>query len=145
MAIGHSISVCCRRSILLSLIPFRRLDAKQMMDEKVLQQPLTIGASRPVPAAGNEQQVELFVGFDQRVDNLKSRGRIYVRVHLWDYKQQLSLQPVGVIHIGRGRVMGAERPSHPLFIPPHLIHPVIVAAAIGEGTSSTDRNSSGGG
>src|SRR5215475_5291116 len=74
-----------------------------MMDEKVLQQPLTIGASRSVPASGNEEQVELFVGFDQRV-----------------------------IHIGRGCVMSAYRPSHPLFVPPHLIHTVVVAAAVGD-------------
>src|SRR5262245_40075383 len=103
-----------------------------MMDEKVLQQPLTIGASRSVPASGNEEQVELFVGFDQRVDHLPGRRRVYVRVHLRDDEQQLSLQTVRVIHIGRGCVMSAYRPSHPLFVPPHLIHTVVVAAAVGD-------------
>src|SRR4029434_7594634 len=84
-----------------------------------------------MPSSGNEEQVELFVGFDQRVHDLKGRSRVYIRIHLRNHEQQLSLQPGSVIYIGRGRVMNVERPSHPLFVPPNLIHPVVMAAAIG--------------
>ncbi len=47
-----------------------------MVDEEVLQQPLIIRAARPVPAAGNEEQIEFLVGFDQRVDDLPGRSRV---------------------------------------------------------------------
>jgi PAS domain S-box-containing protein len=43
-------------------------------------------------------------------------------------QQQLALQPVRVVHVGRGRVLRADRPAHPLLVPPDLVHAVVVAA-----------------
>ncbi len=53
------------------LVPFRRFDAEQMMDEEILEQSLAVSASRSVPASRNQEQVELLVGLDQRIDYLQ--------------------------------------------------------------------------
>src|SRR5262245_27972583 len=74
--------ICAAVPLWRDLIPVRRLDSEQMMNEEILQQSLTVGSARAVPAAGNKEQIELFVGLDQGIDNLQRRRRIDVGVHL---------------------------------------------------------------
>src|SRR5262249_40390788 len=69
---------------LLHLVPIRRLDAEQVMDEEVVSFPFAVSPARPMSSAGDDEQVEGLVGFDQRVDHLHRRGRIDVGVQLAD-------------------------------------------------------------
>ena len=57
---------------------------------------------------------------------------IDVGVELADDQQQLALQPVRVVHVRRRGVLRPDRPAHPLLVPPDLVHPVVVAAAVGD-------------
>ena len=58
--------------LFLHLVPIRRLNAQQVMDEEVLEHSLAKGASCTMPASGNEKQIEFLVGFDQRVNDLQA-------------------------------------------------------------------------
>src|SRR5206468_5849243 len=112
------------------LVPIGRLGAKQVMNKKVLEQSLAVDASSSVSASGNVKQVKLLVGLDQRVDHLQRRRWIDVCVHLSHHKQQLALQTICVIHIGRGSILQTKWPAHPLLVPPNLVHPVIVTTRV---------------
>src|SRR5262245_2491475 len=37
---------------------------------------------------------------------------------------------MSIVHIGRGRVLRTNRPAHPLFVPPDLIHTVVVTSGV---------------
>ena len=41
--------------------------AEEVAHEEVLQTALAVGAARPVPASGHDQEVEVFAGFDERI------------------------------------------------------------------------------
>ncbi len=41
---------------------------------------------------------------------------------------RLPFETIGIVNVRRFRVLGTDRPSHPLFVPPDLVHPVVVAA-----------------
>ena len=75
---------------------------------------------------GDVQQIERLVGLDQRVDQLHRRRRIDVRVVLPDDEQQLSLQLARVLHVRALDILRPDRPTHPLLVPPHLVHPVVM-------------------
>jgi len=60
---------------------------------------------------------------------VKANDRVFAGeplIHLADDEQQLALQQVCVVHVGRRRIPGADRPAHPLLVPPQLVHAVIV-------------------
>ena len=46
----------------------------------------------------------------------------------YDNQRRPALKAAGVVHVGRGRVVRAERPPHPLLVPPDLVHAVVVTA-----------------
>src|SRR6266446_2156244 len=58
-----------RTFLFFQLVPVWRFGTQQVMDEEILEQSLTKGASCAMSASGNEKQVELFVGLDQGVDD----------------------------------------------------------------------------
>jgi len=60
-----------RTFLFFQLVPVWRFGTQQVMDKEILEQSLTKGASRAMPASGNEKQVELFVGLDQGIDDLQ--------------------------------------------------------------------------
>ena len=74
---------------------------QQMADEEVAHPPLAVGAPHPVVGVGDDEQLEIFVGLDQRIDQPHRRLRRDVRVHLADDQEQLALEPVGVVDVGR--------------------------------------------
>src|SRR5207253_5235191 len=59
------------------------------------------------------------------------RSWIHVLVHFGHDEQQLALEAIRIVYVRRGAIFLAERPAHPLFIPPNLVHPIVVAAAVG--------------
>ncbi|MDC0281511.1 hypothetical protein OAK68_01105, partial [Akkermansiaceae bacterium] len=71
------------------------------------------GASRAVTGAGDDQHVEIAVGFDQGVYYLHGRGRVDVAVQLAHDQQQLSLKLMGVGHVGTFGVFRSHGPTHP--------------------------------
>ncbi len=110
----------------------RRLDALQVPDKEVGHAASAIFATHAVAAAGNDQQVEILAGLDQRVGQPHRRFRRHVVVHFADDQQQLALQPVRVVDV---RALGVLRPdgiAHPLLVPRGLVHAVVVAAAGGD-------------
>ena len=90
---------------------------------------LPYGPPFGVVGARNHEQIEGLVGFDQRVHDLHRRRRIDVRVQLTDDEQQIALQLRRVVDVRRRGVLWTERPSHPLLVPPDLVHSVVVAPA----------------
>ena len=72
---------------------------------------------------------KVFIGFYECINHLKGRGGIYVVIQLAVYQKQFASKTVRVVYIGRFCVPGTCWVSHPLFIPPDLIHPVIVTTA----------------
>jgi hypothetical protein len=78
------------------------------------------------------QKIEVLIGGNQGVDDLKGRCWIDVIVQLPDDQHQLSLQAMGVVDVALLSVVFADRPAHPEFIPPDFVHPVVVATAVGD-------------
>ena len=84
-----------------------------------------------MPSTRHDQEVKIFVRLDQRVHHLHGRGGIDIAVKFADDQEQFSLQPMGLGHIGLFLVVVSNRPAHPLLVPPDFVHPIVVAAAIG--------------
>ena len=107
------------------------LDAQQMPDEEVPPPALPVRPrARPVPAAGDDDQVEILVRLDERIHHLHRRRRVDVPVQLADRQQQFPLELVGIYRVRRRGVLGPDGPTHPRLVPPDLVHPIVMAAAI---------------
>src|SRR5437868_4237191 len=116
--------------------PFAFFSGQQMPLEEFRSPAVSIGASaRAMARARKDDQVKVLVRFDQRINDLHCGRGIDVAVELTDREQELALQLAGLAHIRLLLVMRANGPTHPLLIPPDLIHAVIVTPAIG-GTDS---------
>ena len=81
------------------------------MDEEVPPFEIAVLASAGVVRAGDHEQVEHLVRLNQRIDDLHRRGGIDVGIHLADDEQQLALQQVCVVHVGRRRIREAPQLS----------------------------------
>jgi len=66
-----------------------------------------------VPSAWNQQHLEIFVGFDQRVDNLQSRRWIDIRIKFANDQQQLATQPMSICNVRLLFVMRSDGPPKP--------------------------------
>src|SRR6185312_1806820 len=111
-----------------TVIPFRCFHAQQIVNEEVEALELAVSAARSMTSARYDQQVEVLLRLYQRIDDLHRRRWIHVRIHLTNDEQQLALQSVRVVHVGRRCVLRPDWPSHPLLVPPDLVHPVVVRA-----------------
>src|SRR5688500_1508276 len=114
-------------------IPDRRLGTMQVVDEKVPQLPVTVGRTRAssspaVFLAGHNEQVERLVRLDQRVHYLHRRRRVDVGVEFGQHQEEFALQLVRMDNVGAGFILRPDGISHPLFVPPDLVHAVVVAA-----------------
>ncbi len=76
---GVSPERLCRRQ---GFVAIRWFLAEQVAEEEVLQTPLAISATRSMPAAGDDQQIEVFPGFDERIGKTHRRFRWHVVVQL---------------------------------------------------------------
>lgn len=81
--------------------------------------------------AGEVELLEVLVGLDKGPDHLQGRGRIYIVIDLTVDKQELALKQMRIVHIGIFGVPWTDRISHPLLVPPYLVHTVVMAAAKG--------------
>ena len=72
----------------------------EMADEKVEHLPLSVFSSHAMPAARNDQEVEVFVGLYQGIHHLHGRGRIDVGIHFAQDQEEMSPQTVSVVHVG---------------------------------------------
>ena len=84
-----------------------------------------------MPRTRDQQQVEVAVGLHQGVHHLQRRGRVDVPVEFSHHQQQLSGESVCLRHVRLLGIVRAQRVTHPLLVPPHLVDPVVVAAAVG--------------
>src|SRR5690606_37850880 len=85
--------------------PFRRIHTYQVFDEEITAAVLAIVSAHGVSHAGYKQEIYMFVGFYQRVNELESRSRVYIIVHFAQNQQQFALQFMRVGYVGRLLVM----------------------------------------
>ena len=110
-----------------------RLDAKEVSDEVVfLAPPAVFRPGGSVTGARDDEEVEVFVGFDEGIDDLHCGGRIDVGIEFADDEEKLSFHAVGLGGVGGGFVVFPQWVAHPLFVPPDLVHGIVVATAVGD-------------
>lgn len=117
-------------------IPIRGIHAQELLDEEIPLPAQTIrtAVADTMVGARHEDEIEVLVGGDQRIDDLHRARRVNVIVELGDDEHQRAGESVGV-HDVRGRVVHVvvDGPPHPRLVPPLLVQPVVVAAAVGDG------------
>lgn len=111
-----------------------RLDAEEVSNEVVFLAAASVfrpGGS--VAGARDDKEVEVFVGFDEGVDDLHRGGGIDVGIEFADDEEKLAFHAVGLGGVGGGFVVFSEWVAHPLFVPPNFVHGIVVATAVGDG------------
>ena len=92
---GSEDSFSALRSVTLGrerdLVPIRRFDAQQVVDEIIVAVVLGRQNRHAMVLARDEQHIEVFMGFDQRVHHLHRGRRIYVTIQFPDNDQRLAL------------------------------------------------------
>jgi hypothetical protein len=114
-------------------VPVRRLYLQKVAHEEIAEPPFSVSASCSMAIARHHEQVEIFIRFDKRMHYLHGRRWIDILVHLAHDKQQLALQPPGIVYVRRSSVLRSDRPAHPLLIPPDLVHAIVMRTAVGHG------------
>ena len=69
------------RFCLFHLVPCGWFHTQQVLHEEVVAFVLTVGFAHGVVGTGDEDELEVLVGFDERVDHLVGRGGVNVVVH----------------------------------------------------------------
>jgi hypothetical protein len=87
-----------RSSVLL--VPIRGFHSQEVVDEEVFEFAMGIVAAGGVVAAGDYEEIEVLVGFDQGVDHLEGGGGVDVVVEFADDQQKFALEAAGVVHVG---------------------------------------------
>ena len=82
-----------------------------------------------MPLVGQYYKFKLFTGTDQSIHHLESCRRIDIIVQFPQDQHQFPLQTISIHRIGAFFIFFSDGIPHPLFIPPDLIHPVIMATA----------------
>jgi len=85
-----------------------------------------------VACSGDHVEGEVFVGFDEVVDDLVGGGGVDVFVHFADGEHEVSFEVFDVGAVGVLDVRVVEGPVEPLLVPPHFVDAVVVAAAVGD-------------
>src|SRR5688572_10482653 len=94
--------------------PLRRVLTEEMSNEEVEPFPFAVlreraAASGIVFGAGNHQEVEILVCFEQRADDLQRGRGIDVGVELANDQQNLPLQLVRMLDVRRSRILRSDR------------------------------------
>ena len=111
-----------------------RLDAEEVSDEVVfLAAAAVFRPGGSVAGARDDEEVEVFVGFDEGVDYLHRGGGIDVGIEFADDEEKLAFHAVGLGGVRGSFVVFPEWVAHPLFVPPDLVHGIVVATAVGDG------------
>ena len=103
------------------------------MDEEVSSLSLSVRAAVGVVEAGEDQHLELFVRLDEGIDKAEGAFGWDVGVEFTDHEKQFAFEFSSVGDVG---LLGIPRPhwiAHPLFVPPDLVHAVVVATCAGDG------------
>ena len=80
--------------------PGRWLHAEEVLDEEVVALVFAIGFADGVVSAGDDDEFEGLVGFDECVGNLHSAGGIDIVVQLAYDEHQRTLESIGVFDVG---------------------------------------------
>src|SRR4029077_21259534 len=80
-------------------VTIRRLHAQQMPHEKVVQPANAVVATEAVVFTWPDNEVEIFVGFDQGVSQAECRFRGHIRIHLAHNQHQLAAKTGGVFDV----------------------------------------------
>src|SRR5688500_16257132 len=83
---------------------FGRLFVEQVADKEILHPPLAVAAAHAVAAVWNDQQLEILVSFDERIDEPHGGFRRHVVVHFADDKEELSAEAMAVVDVRRLRI-----------------------------------------
>lgn len=118
----------------LHFIPLRRLDVEEVADEEVVAFVLAIAFAHGVMDARKDDEFEVLAGTDEGISDLHGAGRIDIVVKFTNDEHQRALELRSVVDIAALYVRGVNGISHPLLIPPDLVHAVVMAAARGIGS-----------
>ena len=127
---AHSLIAICGvnvKRVELPLFPLRRFLPQQVLDEEIV---YFVHFERTAEAMRLARQIKLFevlVRFHQGADNLQGGSRVDIVVQFAVDQEQLAFQTVSIVDIGGGAIRSVDRISHPLFVPPDFIHPVVMA------------------
>ena len=112
-----------------------RIDAEQMAHEKVVLTARSVfnrscRAAGAMARAGDDQQVEiLFALISALTTCIVDDGSTFVSSSPTT-SSSLPCSLLRVVHVRRRGVVRADRPAHPLLVPPDLVHAVVVAAGV---------------
>ena len=106
-----------------------RLDSKQVFPEEILPSTVPVATSVPMSSPGDEHELEILRLPHERIDQAIGGFRWDVLVQFPHDQHELSLQAMGVVDIGRFRIVGTDGIPHPLLVPGCLVHAVVVAPA----------------
>lgn len=73
--------------------------------------------------------LKALVGLHEGTHHLQRRDGIHILVEFAVDEQQVAFKAVRVRHVRVLGVPGTDRVAHPLLVPPHLVHAVVVATA----------------
>ena len=114
---------------LFQFIPTGWVHTEQVAHEEVVALVLAKGLAHGVALAGEEDELKVLVGLDERIHYLHRRGGVYIVVHLAHDKHQRTAQQVSILHIAALLVLVTHGVAQPLLVPPDLVHAVVVASA----------------
>src|SRR5690606_24607531 len=103
----------------------------EMTSEEIHPPPLRVAfLAGPVVASGHGKELEVLVSRDEGIDHLIGGRRVHVRIDFADGEKQGALEFGGMGDVRVVPVVGTDGPTHPLLVPPDLVHAVVVAAAV---------------
>ena len=79
-------------------------------------------------APGNDDELKVLVGLDERIDHLHCRRRIDIVVEFAHDKHKRTAKQMRILDIGALLVLVAHGVTEPKLIPPYLVHAVVMAA-----------------
>ena len=86
-------------------------------------------AATGVVGAGQVDEFEVLFGFDEGIDEAEGAFGRDVAIDFANHQHEFAFELVGVGDVGLFGVMGADGVAHPLFVPPHFVHAVVVTSA----------------
>ena len=118
---------------LYKFIPFRGIDSEEVLDEEVVALVLAKGLAHGVMNSREDDKLEVLVCFYQGIHHLVCARRIDIVIHLTYHQHKGTLELVGILHIAALHITGVDGITHPLLIPPNLVHAVVMTSATAVG------------
>ena len=104
---------------------------EQVAHKEIIAFVLAITLAHRVVGTGDDHEFEILAGTNKGIGYLHGGSRVDVVVHLTYNEHEGTLQTVGILKIGTAYIAAVHRIAHPLFVPPYLVHAVVVTTTGG--------------